>query len=563
MTAEVGAGQSADDINAVADPAWLRKIHNQNGTEPFLDDDRAVVIKVVSGHGTILDGAPPDRTIKLPALGAHQASVAVVLGPSTLQRVIIDAHERLEELKIAATPAGIGGIDDLTINATRHDQALAVTGAAKVSVVRLQGGSVAVSPHLIRPTTVIDLRDTSAAMIGASQGPAAQLRLSGSVQVHSTWTVHSSRITPGTIIENLASTGLSLGIVNPQQGLDDPPFEITLRSSPGSVECEYLPPASRVYLEQGTLGLRSPRPLSGASLEDEAITRFLQAPPTIIERLTIIGAGDISTWTDLESPTFMPEGGELKLHVAATGNVMNAAGRVVIDAVEEDALCQGSAHSPLVVTHVGRVDGAELERINIYELSVGDVRRLQPAARVTPWIPNALKARRRELAMRLGTDNEQLQAERRADFWTKLAAILSSQQVLGSTQSNVRLASMRARHRALPWGRERFWLWAFSLIGYGERITLPLLWWLGGVVLAGLAYAAVVPIPSGLVSVQFADLLGRLALGPLGFLRVDELRPPNAPGPWDMIIWIAALVLGTVFLGFSLVAIRKVTRAAH
>jgi len=55
----------------------------------------------------------------------------------------------------------------------------------------------------------------------------------------------------------------------------------------------------------------------------------------------------------------------------------------------------------------------------------------------------------------------------------------------------------------------------------------------------------------------------RLALGPLAILRVDELRPPNAPGPWDTVIWIAALILGTVCLGFALVAIRKVTRAAH
>jgi hypothetical protein len=244
------------------------------------------------------------------------------------------------------------------------------------------------------------------------------------------------------------------------------------------------------------------------------------------------------------------------------GDVMNASGRVVLEHVAEDALCQGSAHSPLVVTHVGKVDGAELERINIYHLSVGDIRRLQPAARVTPWIPGARAARRRELTMRLGTDNEQLQAERRADFWTKLAAILSTQQVLGSTQSNVRLASMRARRRALPRGRERFWLWVFSLIGYGERIMLPLLIWLGGVVLAGLAYAVVVGIPSGIASAQFAELLGRLWLGPLAILRV-ELRPLNAPGPWDTFIWIAAQILGTICLGSSLVAIRKVTRAAH
>jgi hypothetical protein len=339
---------------------------------------------------------------------------------------------------------------------------------------------------------------------------------------------------------------------------------MTLRS-PGFVICSYLPPATKVHLDGGAvLELRPLDPPSAESQEDNAVARFLQAPPAMIERLTIIGSGVVHVRRDLESPTFSPEGGELALTVEGpTGNVMNASGQVKLQFVGNDALCQGAAQNPLAITSVSMVEGAELERINIYELSVGDVRRLAPAARVTPWIPGARDARRRELAMRLGTDNEQLQAERRADFWTKLAAILSSQQVLGSTQSHVRLASMRARRRALPRGREKFWLGAFSLIGYGERIVQPLLIWLGGVVLAGLAHAAIVPVPSGIASIQFADLLVRLALGPLAFLRVDQLRPPNAPGPWDTVIWIFALVLGTVCLGFSLVAIRKVTRAAH
>jgi hypothetical protein len=333
---------------------------------------------------------------------------------------------------------------------------------------------------------------------------------------------------------------------------------MTLRL-PGSVVCEYLPPATKVRLDQATLQLEHPEPPSGAPLEDKAVARFLQKPPSVIERLTITGIGRVHVRQDLESPTFSPEGGELVLRIHPTGNVMNASGLVALDQVAEDALCQGSAHSPLAVRRVGEVNGAELERIDIYDLSVGDVRRLQPAARVTPWIPRPGIARQRERAMRLGTDNEQLQAERRADFWTKLAAILSTQQVLGSAQSNVRLASMRARRKALPRGREKSWLWAFSLIGYGERILQPLLIWLGGVVLLGLVHAVVVGIPSGIASIQFAELLARLALGPLAILRVDELRPPNAPGPWDMVIWIAALILGTVCLGFSLVAIRKVT----
>jgi hypothetical protein len=560
MTTDVGEGQSADDIRAVADPGWLSRIRTEVGAEPFLDDDGAVVIPVTSGRGPVLQGAPADRTIKLPALGAHQARVTLTLGPSTLQRVIINAHERLEEVSIAATPDGIGRIADLTINASRDDRALTVTGGADVGALRLRGGSFAINPQLIRPTTVVDLRDTGVEITGGAEGGPAQLRLSGTVQVRSSWRVRSSHVTPGAIIETAAN--LWLGIVNPEQGVSDPPVEMTVRVS-GPVVCQYLPPATKVRLDHTGLQLECPDPPSAAPLEDDAVARLLQAPPTMIERLAITGSGRVHVRSDLESPTFSPEGGELAVVIHPTGNVMNASGRVVLEQVAEDALCQGSAQSPLVVTRVGKVDGAELERINIYDLSVGDVRRLQPAARVTPWIPNALEARRRELTMRLGTDNAKLQAERRADFWTKLAAILSAQQVLGSTQSNVRLASMRARREALSWSRERFWLSVFSLIGYGERITLPLLWWLGGVVLASLAHAAVVPIPSGIASRQFAELLVRLALGPLAFLRVDELRPPNAPGPWDTLIWIAALILGTVCLGFALVAIRKVTRAAH
>ena len=428
-------------------------------------------------------------------------------------------------------------------------------------MLRLQGGSFAIHPNLFGPTTVVDLRDTGVELIGGSEGRAAELRLSGYVQARSSCRARSSLVTPGATIDTPTGVHLWLGVVNPQQGGSEPPAEMTLRSW-GIVVCDYLPPATNVHLDRTNLQLERPAPPSAELQEDSAVTDFLQAPPTMIERLTITGTGRVHVRQDLESPTFSPEGGELALRVYRTGNVMNASGRVVLEEVAEDALCQGAAHNPLVVTSVGEVNGAELKRINLYELSVGDVRRVQPAARVIPWIPTR-GARGRELAMRLGTDNEQLQAERRADFWTKLAAILSSQQVLGSTQSNVRLASMRARQRALSRGREKFWLRAFSLIGYGERILQPLLIWLGGVVVLGLAHAMVVGIPTGIASVQFAYLLGRLALGPLAILRLDDLRPPNAPGPWDTIIWIVALILGTVCLGFSLVAIRKVTRAAH
>jgi hypothetical protein len=61
MTTEVGAGQSADDIQAVADSAWLNRVRSESNSEPVLDADGAVVISDTSGSGPILEGAPPDR----------------------------------------------------------------------------------------------------------------------------------------------------------------------------------------------------------------------------------------------------------------------------------------------------------------------------------------------------------------------------------------------------------------------------------------------------------------------------------------------------------------------
>lgn len=202
------------DIHDVADPAWLTRVRTETGAEPLLDDDGAVVIPVVSGSGPVLQGAPPDCTIKLPALGAHQARVAVALGASTLQRVIIDAHEQLEEILLAGT----GRIDDLTVNASRDDLALKLTGDAAARVLRHQGGSFAIHPNMFRPTAVIDLRDTGVEVIGGSEGRAAELRLSGYVQARSSCRARSSLVTPGAIIDTPAGVHLWLGIVNLQQG---------------------------------------------------------------------------------------------------------------------------------------------------------------------------------------------------------------------------------------------------------------------------------------------------------------------------------------------------------
>jgi hypothetical protein len=419
------------------------------------------------------------------------------------------------------------------------------------------------SVDLLRPTTVVDLRDTTLAASTDHASP-AQLILANQVRIRISLRVQSSLVASGTAIE-IDGYDISLGVVNPDQQASDPPLEVTLHTTSNCL-VRYIPPSTTIRLRGGSLILRRPDPPPTEPPQDSSVTRILQTPPTVIERLTVIGTGVVQTGWDLESPAFIPEAGELTLHIEPLGNVMNASGRVVLGSLRAGVLCQGSPTSPLVVTRlISDVDEAELERIDIYHLTVDDVRRLKAAARITPWIPGRpLAARRRELAMPLGTDDKRLRAQRRADFWIQFADVLSAQQASGSVQSNVRVATMRARRKALGYGRERFWLAAYSLIGYGERILIPLAIWLAGVMALGLLYASVLGVPYSIVSVDFVKLLMRLLAGPLAILRVENLRPQNVvPGSWDTVIWAGAQVLGTICLGATLLAIRKVTRPSH
>lgn len=188
MATEVGAGPSADDIHSVANSAWLNRLRNEIGTEPFLDDG-AVVIQVTSGSGPILEGAPPDRTIKLPALGVHQARVTVTVGGSTLQRVVIDAHEQLEELTLDSS----GRIDELIVNAGQDRRNLMITGQADVRTLRVRGGKFFVSPVLVRPTTVLDICGAYVEAPGGQSMEPAQLRLAGHVQLRGPLMAQSSQ----------------------------------------------------------------------------------------------------------------------------------------------------------------------------------------------------------------------------------------------------------------------------------------------------------------------------------------------------------------------------------
>ena len=143
-----------------------------------------------------------------------------------------------------------------------------------------------------------------------------------------------------------------------------------------------------------------------------------------------------------------------------------------------------------MLPNVGNVADAEIEGVSLYELSIADVPNLAKAARVSPWIPRARKARKLERAMTFGVSSDNgTRRQRAVIFWERLGIALQDQHAPGSDQSNVRLAAYRARKRQLSWRantREKALLTAFSVIGYGERIVLPLCIWLVGLLVAAL-----------------------------------------------------------------------------
>jgi hypothetical protein len=472
--------------------------------------------------------------------------------------VVIEADELLQQL----TFDGTGRIEDLTVRAAKDHHPITFAGhSPDLGAFRLYGGTFVLPQGLVRPTTTFDLRDVD--ISDPSGGvPLAQLSLAGRVVLDANWKSWRSLIQSGTTLQS-ADHQIDLGIVDIEQS-PDVPLEITLRGS-FRCTCQYLPPDTTLRLHNTGLWLERPEQSGSPAADDSPNAEPRQSPPEVIERLTITGRGSVYVSCDLDAPVFAPKDGDLSLVGRPLGNVTNANGEVALDAMAGDMLCQGARDKALVLLRVGKVQDAELERIDIYSLTVGDVGRLALAARVTPWIPGPWEARKREQAMQFGTTDVALRAQRRADFWAQLSKVLKDQQASGSVQSNVRVAASRARRQTLGPGREQFWLSLYSLVGYGERILLPVLVWALGVVVAGLMFVALdgALLITDVLSAEFVKLLLRFVAGPFSILRIEGIRPPNLPGIWDTAIWSAAQILGTICLGFAILAVRKVTRAAQ
>jgi hypothetical protein len=133
----------------------------------------------------------------------------------------------------------------------------------------------------------------------------------------------------------------------------------------------------------------------------------------------------------------------------------------------------------------------------------------------------------------------------------------------GGVQSEVRLAAARARRRApsAGWRKERILLLLYSWVGYGERISLPLV-----ILLATSLVATSALFPWSKPNMRLTDAAGAFAalwshvvLSPLSFFHV--LDPPKAAGFAGQVLLAVYQLIGVVMVFFCLASIRRVAKA--
>lgn len=146
----------------------------------------------------------------------------------------------------------------------------------------------------------------------------------------------------------------------------------------------------------------------------------------------------------------------------------------------------------------------------------------------------------------------------KAHFWTRLAEMLSSKHTPGAVQSEVRYAAMRARLKATPrWNREWWLLSAYQLVGFGERILRPLLWHL--LVVSLLVVVGMIWNPS---NPDLLETWPTLVLSPLSFFRVvGEADLEKIREIFPLVMVLVVQLVGIVLIFFSLLAVRRVTKA--
>jgi hypothetical protein len=299
-----------------------------------------------------------------------------------------------------------------------------------------------------------------------------------------------------------------------------------------------------------------------------------EAPRVIFEAqgesndLTFVGSGEVQVLGAITDVRFGSGTNPISLNVR--GQVFAASGQVNLE-MGPEAVCVGDRYTPLEVHRIKDCKGGLLDGVGVYWLEgIGELTTLEQAESFSPWFPPrsrlgvSLPWRDPRTAFRdrmiLGGGSAETIRQKQAHFWNRMAGILENNHAGGTVQSEVRWEAARARRRALRWGRERFLLSAYSLIGYGERIFLPLLWLF---VLAGIATPILLDPPPVSLSCErwdeFGSTFGRTLLSPLAFFRF--VGTPDAHGPLEHGALLTVRIAGLLLLFFALAAIRRVTKA--
>lgn len=277
-----------------------------------------------------------------------------------------------------------------------------------------------------------------------------------------------------------------------------------------------------------------------------------------IVSVTLHGPGRIEAPGLLERPVFVP--GDPTIELAVQGQVLDASGEIDLEG-QSRAVVSGGPKGALVLKKVLGVSGAEVEYVNIYGLTIGDLAPLSETERFYPWMPRGRECRRREDGM-FTTSEDSLARRQRMHFWLMMSELVKKRGAPGRVQSESRYAAQRARRRALQrTNRERWLLGAYKFVGYGERITWPLGWYL--VSSLALAHWFAAP-PQGYLHLrETGQMWRRVAEAPLSFFRLqdsDVLMASELMSTWQRTSLLGFRVIGLLLLVLSVVAMRRLVR---
>jgi hypothetical protein len=507
--------------------AWAERLESRGFRHRTKVDGDLLEIDASNQNELDLSQGVEGARVRLTRVGVGQQSVRVV------------GDERISDFFLDEVTASL---PQLQLNGLRGALSISVDGTA-ASETRLYGDFVGDLQLLggrwdirLGRDSIHRLAVITAQVTFTGNAPLIRrLTLSGNVTL-ARLSAEETIIQPPVVIYSAGD--VDLGAVS--KGLATP-VELTFGSASQSISLRDLPPNSEILLDGAIVSL-SPSSVQGPTSRG----------------VTFRGTGRVVVTTSLESPTFEPARTQsLILELTQQGQVSGAKGRVVLNA-QPGSQCIGVAKTPLVLDRVDRAERAELEHVSLQRLLFTDLAALREAERLIPWMPpvsNLSKARKYVDDATAGGGEPDLIATKRAHFWTRLSYMLADKHTPGSVQSSVRWASMRSRRLAAPrWGRERLLLFAYSLVGYGERILLPIFWQL--VVTSTFAFW-VFHAGRHHMALSLKSRWEQALQLPLTIFRV--LENGNLLHP----TWAVALirVTGIVLIGLALLAMRRVVKA--